>query len=427
MLVEFSAENFGSIRDEQTISFVASRYYKDKSEWLIESDAPGLKGESVLKAISIYGPNASGKSTFVDALGYLRWLVRNSAGLMPDDALRYYPFRLDAAHRAAPTTFKIIFIVKRVRYDYEVSYLPGKVCFERLERYETGRAQLMFERYLDEEGDPRLTLTGKMSGLRKLEEFLASKPTALVLSRAAQEGFAPLLPPYNWMARDLRLPDRDAPGQDLSSAWSIIDGSEGEELRKSLIEVMSHADLGIVDIRSERELLLESMPGLEHMFQGGALEQLKGLHARSTSFMHSTVDGDVEFDAGYESDGTMAFLCLVADVLMVLRDGSVLMVDELDRSLHPALVNELLRMFAEPSSNGNGAQLLFTSHDPQLMDALRRDQVWLTTKGRDGASTIEPLSDYAVRKGERKSLGYELGRYGAVPYVDDLYARLVGA
>lgn len=425
MLVTFSVENYGSIRDEQTISFVASKYFKEADEWVVECDAPGLKSESILKAASIFGANASGKSTVVAALGHVRWLVQLSAGLMPNVTLPYDPFKLDGAHRSAPSTFKIIFTVDDVRYDYEVSHLPDRVTDEKLERYETGRSQLMFHRYADENGNVQLKLTSKMSGLKKILQFLENKPTSLVLSRAAQEGFEPLMAPYNWIAEQLRFSEPD--DKDLSSFGPILDGAEGDDIRDDLIRIASHADLGIVGIKSKSESFLERMSGIERMLSQDALERIKDMPFKTAIFMHSSEDGYVEFESGRESVGTLAFLGIVAEVLIALRDGGVLSVDEIDRSLHPALVREVIRMFADEGINKKHAQLLFTAHTPQLMDELRRDQVWFTTKWDDGATTVEALSDYSVRKSERKSVGYELGRYGAVPYVDGMYATLVGA
>lgn len=425
MLVEFSVENYGSIRDEQTVSFVASKYFKEADEWAVECGAPGLKTELILKAASIFGANASGKSTVIDALNHLWWLVRSSAGLMPDMMLPFNPFKLDCAHRSAPSTFKIIFTVDDVRYDYEVSHRSDRVTNEKLEKYETGRSQLMFHRYTDDSDNVRLKLTSKMSGLKKVLPFLENKPTSLVLSRAAQEGFDPLMSPYNWIAKQLRFSEPDE--KDASSFGPILDGAEGDDIRTDLIKITSHADLGIVGIKSKSEPFLERMSGIEQVLSQEALERLKDMPFKTAVFTHSAEDGSVDFESGSESVGTLAFLGVAADALLALRDGAVLSVDEIDRSLHPALVREIIRLFADEGINKNHAQLLFTAHAPQLMDELRRDQVWLTTKWGDGATTVEPLSDYSVRKSERKSVGYELGRYGAVPYVDGIYASLVGA
>lgn len=425
MLIEFSVENYGSIRDEQIVSFVASKYFKESDEWMVACGAPGLKSESILKAASIFGANASGKSTVVDALDHLRWLVRFSAGLMPDMALPYNPFKLDSDHRLAPSTFKIIFTVGDVRYDYEVSHRSESVTNEKLERYETGRSQLMFHRYTDDAGSVHLKLTSKMSGLKKVQQFLENKPTSLVMSRAAQEGFEPLMAPYNWIAKHLRFSEPDE--KDASSFGPILDGAEGDDIRSDLIKIAAHADLGIVGIKSKSEPFLERMSGIEQVLSQEALERFKDMPFKTAVFTHSAEDGDVDFESGRESVGTLAFLGVVADALIALRDGAVLSVDEIDRSLHPALAREIIRMFADEGVNKKHAQLLFTAHTPQLMDELRRDQVWLTTKWGNGATTIEPLSDYSVRKSERKSIGYELGRYGAVPYVDGMYASLAGA
>ena len=423
MLIEFSIKNFGSIKDEQIISFVASNYFKEAEEWAVESEAPSLKSETILKAVSIFGANASGKSTILDALAHLKLIVKISARLMPEMTLPYKLSKLEAANRALSTTFKVIFSVGNVRYDYEFSYLPNRVTNEKLEKYETGRPQLMFHRYIDDEDKVQLKLTGKMAGLRKVQKFLESKPTSLVLSRAAQEGFDPLLPPYNWIAKQLRFSEPDE--QDATSFGPILDGEMGDDIRENLIKIVSHADLGIIGIKSKSEPFLEKMNGIEQMLNQEALEQFKDMPFKTAVFTHSSADGTVDFEAGRESIGTLAFLGVVADVLVALRDGAVLSVDEIDRSLHPALAHELIAMFADAELNKKNAQLLFTSHTPQLMDQLRRDQIWLTTKWESGVTTLEPLTDYSVRKNERKSVGYGLGRYGAVPYVDDLRSSLI--
>lgn len=419
MLVQFSVENFGSIKHEQAVSFVKSNYYKDMPEWSRPCATPSLKGMSLLKAAAVYGANASGKSTLLEALRVMSAIVRGSAQLMPDEALPYNPFKLDAASASAPTTFRIVFEARKARYDYEFSYTATGIEGERLEKYETARPQLLFDRGTGDDGSVSIRLTGKMAGLKRYEPFLREKPTSLLLSRAAQEGYAPLMDPYKWLSSNLRftIPDEGNP----ASFGPIVEGVEGEELLARLMTVATHADLGITGIKTKATGVPKE---LERLLSDEYAERLRSTPMKTAVFLHGGADGDVELGMGDESVGTLAFLSLAADVLRALRDGHVLVVDEIDRSLHPALVRELVSLFADPVANSHGAQLLFTSHDPQIMDYLRRDQIWLVSKGSTGSSSIEPLSDYSPRKHEKKSTGYELGRYGAIPYVDGL--ALVG-
>jgi hypothetical protein len=126
------------------------------------------------------------------------------------------------------------------------------------------------------------------------------------------------------------------------------------------------------------------------------------------------------FREAQESKGTIAFLSLLAPILRALDDGGIVCVDELDHSLHPLLAIELIRLFSETKRNPKGAQLIFNTHDTNLLsaDVLRRDQIWFTEKARDGASQLYPLTDFKARREENLENGYLQGRYGAIPYLN---------
>ena len=120
-----------------------------------------------------------------------------------------------------------------------------------------------------------------------------------------------------------------------------------------------------------------------------------------------------------ESAGTQRFFSLAGPWLDILSKGSTVCIDELETSMHPLMVRELLRLFFSANENPKGAQILFTTHNPLLLDAtlLRRDQVWFTDKEENGETHLYPLTDYSPRKGESLVRGYLSGRYGAVPFV----------
>jgi AAA15 family ATPase/GTPase len=113
--------------------------------------------------------------------------------------------------------------------------------------------------------------------------------------------------------------------------------------------------------------------------------------------------------------------------LQALQDGGIVLVDELEASLHPALAREIIRQFNEPATNPRNAQLIATTHDTNLLGtimdepALRRDQVWFTEKDNEGATVLYPLTDYKPRKAENIERGYLQGRYGAIPFLGDLH------
>jgi AAA15 family ATPase/GTPase len=127
-----------------------------------------------------------------------------------------------------------------------------------------------------------------------------------------------------------------------------------------------------------------------------------------------------EFNADNESEGTMAYFSLLGPVVRALEKGGVLCIDELDSSLHPLLALELVRIFSDRKSNPLGAQMVFNTHDTNLLDSslLRRDQVWFTEKDSSGSTHLYPLSDFRPRKNENLKRGYLQGRYGAIPFLE---------
>jgi AAA15 family ATPase/GTPase len=147
-------------------------------------------------------------------------------------------------------------------------------------------------------------------------------------------------------------------------------------------------------------------------------------------FVHKTAHGSASFELYEESQGTQRLYALAAPVLDVLKHGRLLIIDELDSSLHPLLVRRLVRMFHQPELNPHGAQLFFTTHDSSLLDRtlFRRDQIWFTEKDNDQATRLYPLSDFSPRENEAWERGYLSGRYGAVPFFNDppLLAQAAG-
>ncbi len=139
------------------------------------------------------------------------------------------------------------------------------------------------------------------------------------------------------------------------------------------------------------------------------------------TFRHVTQNGSAIFELGDESEGTQKLFALAGPLLDIFKNGHVLVVDELDRSLHTLLVRQLVTMFQDPERNMHGAQLIFTTHDTILLDSdlLRRDQIWFTEKDSHQASIVFPLTEFTPRKNEAFGRGYLSGRYGAIPILKE--------
>jgi uncharacterized protein len=115
-------------------------------------------------------------------------------------------------------------------------------------------------------------------------------------------------------------------------------------------------------------------------------------------------------------------LSMLSPILTALDGGAIAVIDEIDTSLHTLLAKKLVEMFANAATNKSGAQLIFTTHDTNLLagDLLRSDEIWFTEKGRSGSTALFPLSDFRTRAGDNLERGYLQGRFGAIPFIGGL-------
>jgi AAA15 family ATPase/GTPase len=207
--------------------------------------------------------------------------------------------------------------------------------------------------------------------------------------------------------------------------------------------LLTFADIGIADF----EVLEEETPDEFKNFQRAIFAAVKevapetslnsteidaviGSYQHKIMMMHQGADEKVyPLDFAEESSGTRAYFEMLGPLLDGLRDASGVLIDELESSLHPNLSSQIIRIFSEPSLNPKGAQLLFTSHDTNLLDLglLRRDQIWFTEKGHDGATNLARLSDFRPRKDQNIGAAYLHGRFGAIPFLDDDLLRKIAA
>ena len=435
VLLAFRGENVRSFRDEFEFSLVASAL-AEKEVVRQVSWREGGRLVGVLPAAGVFGANGSGKSNLLKAMDDMRAHVLHSfrAG-SPTGGIPRRPFLLDPQARQSPSRFEVDLVLAGVRHEYGFMLDDERVLEEWAYRYPHGKAALLFRRQVD-----RVDLGGSERAKgRAVTELL--RPNALFLSTAASANHPALLPLYGWFRRNLRLAEAHSRPFRQALTTQLLDQ---DAQREQVLALLRAADLGVTGakkhdldpvMKDRLQRAVRILAGVEGEPDGS--EEGPAFAELGVRLVHRGVGGEVELDAGDESLGTLVWFGLVGPVVEALADGAVFLADELDASLHPALVAELVRLFQDPATNPRRAQLVFNSHDAALLGdstgerLLGRDQIWFTEKRRDGSTRLYALADLDPRKEEAVGRRYLSGRYGATPILSrqefDAAAELIGS
>ena len=424
VLIEFRAQNVRSFRDDVALSMgstaMSETRYVRKVQW-----REGGKPLSVLPVAGVFGANASGKSNLLKVMEDMRRHVLFSFKHGdPGGGVPRQPFLLDDEAMTRPSRYEIEIVLRGVLHQYGFAIDNEQVIEEWAYRFPKGRAALLFQR--DTEG-VHLGATDRPKG-RAVQEIL--RRNALFLSSAAAADHPTLLPLYEWFEKNLLLVEADTRPLRVAFTAEMLAGDH--PFRRAVLGLLRAADLGITDAReaepdpAELERLRKALRAMHVVYDGEEPEQQHILDfdpPARVKLLHSGAQGEYEIDQEDESRGTLHWFSLIGPVLGALESGSVLLVDELDTSLHPDLVRELLRVFQDTETNTGGAQLLFNSHDMRLLGnasgprPLGRDQIWFTEKDNNGSTRLYPLTDFEPRKQEAIGKRYLDGYYGARPII----------
>lgn len=390
--------------------------FKDRVDTLAHSAAVP---EPILTSAALYGANASGKTNVLRALHFMTSAVSFShTRWLPNEAIEREPFA-STPDQDRPSEFSADFVLEEVRYQYGFSVSDTAVLEEWLHAYPKGKRQAWFSRRT---GEP-MSFSQKMAGDNRTIEGLM-RPNSLFLSTAAQNNHPALSSVYRWFSDSLDF----VIGGRTRSMHRATELCADPQYRDSIVSMVTRADLGIADLRLKDEHMPEETKRMVLALATFLKSELKldkplprvDEEHKEIQFLHRLGDQLVPFSPGQESDGTRAYLALLGPIVLAIRNGGVICVDELDSSLHPLLALNLIRLFSEKSLNPKGAQLIFNTHDTNLLSGsvLRRDQIWFAEKKQDGSSQIYPLSDFKPRKEENLTNGYLQGRYGAIPFLN---------
>lgn len=425
MLLQFSVENFRSFRDKATFSLLVPEGSSAKEHTYFEES-----GYRVLRAAALYGANASGKSNFSRAIATSAQLIQTRT--QADEPLPVVPFRLDAKQTTAPTTFEFELLLDGTRHSYGFSLDRKRIHSEWLFRTRGDEdEELVFERGAktdDWKFGPLLEAVGDRV------HFVAegTRPNQLFLTEAIDRNLATLRPVYDWFSESLTIIAPEARYFGLERRVR-----DDAAFRQEIVKGMAAVDTGIVGvstqskpvdlkIRSEQPSFLEAVrEGAFDTFDGALVEK-EGAYQllRLVTKRRDAQDKDVEFSLGDESDGTVRFMHLVPALSESVLTGSLLVVDELDRSLHTLLTLRFVREFlAQPAENRR--QLIYTTHDTNLLtrDLLPPEAVWFTEKDMRGATSLYSLAEFDQEQltalGPSLEAGYLAGRFGAIPFLAD--------
>jgi hypothetical protein len=387
----------------------------------VDEDRPEARsvpnlGVSLLPVAAIYGPNASGKSNVLAAFDWFREAVRDSLRFW-DDGIPLQPFAFD--NTRSGSEFTVESVISGVRFEYVLEVDADAVRYEGLFHYPEKKRRRIFER----EGS-ELTLQRGLGYLSGIRELLTDRALALSIARRFEGSLVSNFVQeilrtqilgnqtlHRWGRRSLPgsstrrwFEDQPVGGQAVLPGFEdIVERAEVD--RVEALAMLRMADLGIDDVIVDKQADPDT-PGRER---------------NRVRLVHRTSDGRMPLAFSSESDGTRTWFGLIGPVLTALKEGLLVVFDELDASLHPMLSAQLIKLFHDPATNPLGAQLIFSSHDTSLLNHLNRDQIWLTEKLEDGATRLGALAEFAgerVRKSQNLEKAYLHGRFGALPDVD---------
>ena len=398
MLVNFTFKNFRSFRDEMTLSMEAASI-QELSEAVVKSC-----DEELLPVAVMYGANSSGKSNVLKALKAMRDVLLNSVKLNPKDKLDAEPFCLDLTSAEQPTSFEIQFTLYGSKFRYGFDYTANEILAEWL--YEKRVGEREFELFLRSGNEFKISKTRFAEGIGKQD---ATPSNRVFVSLVAQ---------LNGKLSQSIL--------DWFSSIEYISGMDGKEYAGKTLEMLFLNQQGATEIK---QLFTETNLGFNELdieLDDSVAMKMKAESVHNLYDADGTMVGVRTFSTDkMESEGTKKMIEIAGPLVDAILSGKILVVDELDAKLHPFLTRKIIGLFMDREINRNGAQLIFATHDTNLLNLqyLRRDQIWFTEKDKTDSTELYSLVEFRddagnkVRNDRNIEKDYINGRYGAIPFM----------
>jgi hypothetical protein len=411
MIRRLEIENFYSIRETQVIDLsIGERVSEEEGRFGHLRDGSGVR---VPKTVAFFGANASGKSNVLRALAFLGWFLEDSFKLAPDAPLPLWRFadgnnspariKVDFDWFAVPASndklsgreSRVVHYVYEAKFGGELGKPLGVLTEELRLQPPSGKSRRMFER--NESGEVQSSagfplagfnqvlakLRGNVSLTSTMAQFAEHEATKTLVDWALNISSSIFNISTNPFERK-----REIDEQDLFQFYK-----SKPQLVNDLNRVLRRVDLGILSMS-----FAETILGPEPQFQ------------------HTGLDQPILFL--FESEGTRQFLRVYPYIWEALQYGGIAVVDEIDSTIHPMLLPEILRWFYDPEINKNQAQLWISGHSASLLEELKKEEIFFTEKDEQGRTRVYGLKDIeAVRRVDNFYQKYLGGVYGAVPRI----------
>lgn len=431
MLLYFKIKNYRSIRDEAVLDMEAAGLH-DAAKNLL----PFGKKE-YLPAVAIYGKNGGGKSNLIRSMWLAVQFICNAQKTQTEnEPVPVRPFMLNDYSVNEPTAFEFAYVQNGAKYVYGFSATRTHIVSEYLKAWPKGREKNIFLRHGQSFIFPK-------DNEKKRKELIkeAVGKNQLFFAISCTMNYKPCIEAMKWF-REKIVFSRDF--TDINR--NLIDYREDETMLQAIVSAAKKADVGIEDIQFEidqqtLDLQSQNIPGQ----MGGMIAALR---AFSEALQQNGNEAEVSLNMGKlksttyhtglncegkasryeltlsdESDGTRRLMTLAPAIERTLKEGGTLVVDELEREMHLMLIEYVLGRYQEKRNNPAHAQLIFTTHDTSLLnqEILRRDQIYFVDKRReDGASSLYSLADFNIRNDANIQKAYLLGKFGAVPSIEEV-------
>ena len=415
MLVQFTVENFLSIRDKVYLSLEPSKDSEHPENLITKGDYKAVN------SVAIYGANASGKSSLFKAITVALIMIRNSNNVQVTDKLPMTPFKFDFESRNKPTSFEFTFIAKDGRkYIYGFSATTEKVVEEYLYCYNTSKPTLLFD--LNENEKPKFNRAYKV----KLEAaYQMNTANKLFLATATTWNVECTKSPFEWLAESIdTFTDVMELGGVAFEKYRTDENRKYIEFTKNLLK-QAGINISSIEVDAKEVMGGPALP-FQIVVQGKIIPPNEGKHYDvEITTGHTVVDENgekTEFSLTLqeESIGTQLLFFYGPLLKDAFEKGKTIVLDEIDKSMHPSLVKFIMNLFRNPDVNKNGAQLIVTTHETGILslEMFRRDQIYFTEKdSKSGVTDLYSLDEFSVRKTENIEKGYLMGRYGAIPFL----------
>ena len=427
MLIEFRFKNYRSFRDDVVLSMEATGLSSFKNSLISYHNLKLLSG------VAIYGKNGGGKSNIIRAFWFAVQFIKNAQRTQHENAsVPVVPFMLNDTSKNQPSEFEFIYTIRDIKYWYTFAATREKITKESLYHAPKGQKALVFlrenQKFSFTEDKPKRKLISETVAENQLFFSVACTMNDIACTNA-MKWFREQI----FFSRDYA----DIPKQ-------LLDYSNDANMLKAISDYAKAADFGIEDIKFEidskevkegldfpkdipegiKEALTQFMNVLSET-SNNSETKLKLGQVKATSFHQGqSEDGSLHLyplELSDESDGTRKLMSIAPAIESALKKGGVLFVDEIERELHPMLVDFIIAKFQSKKTNSNGAQIIFITHNTELMnmELLRKDQFYFADKNHDdGSSELYSISEFTTKTTENIRKGYLLGKYGATPDID---------